>query len=188
MNPVAHDRRSIRLKGYDYAQAGAYFMTVCAHERRCVFGDVVDGEMRLNDAGCIVRTVWDALPEHYPHVQLDEFVIMPNHIHGIIVLSDVGAGLKPAPTLEKRHGLPEIVRAFKSFSARRINESCRTRGIPVWQRNYYEHVIRNDDDLNDIRSYIAANPAGWAADEYHVADAGLVDVRRISNPGSRFPS
>jgi len=164
--PTRQNRRSIRLRGYDYSQAGAYFVTVCAQDRLCLFGGIADGEMRLNDAGRTVQTVWDALPDHYPQVEMDVCVIMPNHVHGIIILA-VGAGFKPAPTKPApamRHGLPEIVRAFKTFSARRINEMRGMPGGKIWQRNYYEHIIRNDDELNRIREYIANNPAQWEMD------------------------
>jgi REP element-mobilizing transposase RayT len=174
-----HRRRSIRLKGYDYSQPGAYFVTVCVYLRSCLLGEVLEGEMRLNKSGHIVEACWNDLPDHYAHVQLDAFVIMPNHVHGVIVLThdggtdrvNVGAGFKPAPTgpqgTAKRHGLPEIVRAFKTFSSRRINEWRRMPGAPVWQRNYYEHVIRGDAELNGIREYVHSNPARWLEDRYH---------------------
>ena len=165
--PYGPKRRSIRLKGYDYTEAGAYFVTICTQDRTCLFGDVVDEEIRLNEAGQVVQAVWDELPNHYPNVELDEFVVMPNHVHGIIVIvgADVGAGFKPAPTIPvKRHGLAEIVRALKTFSARRINELRGTPGRSVWQRNYYEHIIRDEESLNRIREYIANNPAQWALD------------------------
>lgn len=158
---MKQDRRSIRLKGYDYSQAGAYFVTVCAHNRECLFGDVLDGHMRLNDAGQSVQAAWDALPHYYPHVALDAGVVMPNHVHGIIIL--VGAGLKPAPT-GIRHGLSEIVRALKTFSSRRINELRGTSGATVWQRNYFERVIRNDNEMHHLREYIVNNPAQWDLD------------------------
>lgn len=130
MSAVKPERRRklLRLKGYDYSRSGAYFVTICVKDRVCLFGEVVDGVMRLNAYGEIVQAVWDGLPNHYGHVMLDAFVVMPNHIHAIIVLDadiPVGAGLKPAPTAvatKKRHELPEIVRAFKTFSARQINE------------------------------------------------------------------
>ncbi len=165
-DPGKHRRRSIRLPGYDYGQAGAYFVTICTQHRTCLFGDVLDRAMRLNALGHTVQAVWDALPIHYPHVYLDAFVVMPNHVHGIIALLDesaVGADFKSAPT-ETRHSLPEIVRAFKTFSARRINERSNTVGQPVWQRNYYEHVIRDEPSLSRIRQYIAENPARWPVD------------------------
>lgn len=160
-------RRSIRLRHYDYAQAGAYFVTICTRDKASVFGHVTDRVMYLNILGEAVQACWNDLLRHYPYVELDAFIAMPNHVHGIIVLgdsSDVGAGLRPAPTMVNRYGLPEIIRAFKAFSSRRINELRSTPGIPVWQRNYYEHVIRNEYDLSEIREYIVHNPMKWDFD------------------------
>lgn len=164
-------RRSIRLHGFDYGQPGAYFVTVCTRDRACLFGEVVEGEMVLNAFGAIVQECWQDLPNHYPHVGLYEFVVMPNHVHGIIPLTGetVGAGLRPAPTTDvvsRRHGLPEVVRAFKTFSARRVNELRRHPFASLWQRGYYEHVIRNERDLERIREYIVGNPVNWTKDEY----------------------
>jgi putative transposase len=160
---VIHDapqrnRRPIRLQGYDYSQAGAYFITVCTQNRECLFGEIANGEMRLNHAGRVVVSVWDGLPGHYSHVELDTMVIMPNHFHGIIVLAPVGA---------VRHGLSEIVRALKTFSSRRINELRQTPGAKLWQRNYWEHIVRNETELNRIREYIHNNPAQWELDKLH---------------------
>jgi putative transposase len=162
-DPKIHHRHSIRLKGYDYAQSGAYFVTMVAWQRECLFGEIVDGEMRLNQFGKIVERAWFDLPKHYPHVELGTFCIMPNHVHAVIILL-VGAGLKPAPT-NIRHPLSEIVRAFKSFSARRINELRKTQGIPVWQRNYYERIIRDGEEHNRIHLYIEANIDNWTMDD-----------------------
>ena len=131
--------------------------------------------MHLNEAGLFAQAAWEDLPRHYPHVDLDAWTIMPNHVHGIVVLTErvkapqpVEAGLKPAPTDASdsgvRHGLPEIVRAFKTFSARRINVFRGAVGAPFWQRNCYEHVIRNEESLNRIRQYILDNPARWDED------------------------
>ena len=161
----------MRLRGYDYSLPGSYFVTICTHGRECLLGDVVDDKMRLNEAGNIVANCWKDLPDHYPHTELDEFVVMPNHIHGIIVIVDNGkvqgfnpqrAGYKPAPTSE--HTLSEVVRGFKTFSARRINQLLDRTGSPVWQRNYYEHVIRDENTLAAVREYIVNNPAKWAKD------------------------
>ncbi len=178
-DPEKHLRRSIRLKGYDYSTAGAYFVTVCTYRRECFLGEIADGQMRLSDAGRMVHLIWEQLPDHYPYIKLDAFVIMPNHVHGIVMLNDstdvVGAGLKPARDVRaglkpastaggKRHGIPEIIRAFKTFASRRINESREMMGVPTWQRNYYEHVVRNDRALNAIRNYIEANPSQWDND------------------------
>ena len=162
-------RKTLRLPGYDYSRAGAYFVTAVTNQRQCLFGDIFDGEVRLNSYGQVVMQCWNDLVHHYPHVGRDEFVVMPNHVHGILVLNDVGAGFKPAPTQPvrpyRRHGLPEIVRGFKTFSARRINALRNSRGIPVWQRSYYEHVIRSEADLTDVREYIQNNPLQWELDQ-----------------------
>jgi REP element-mobilizing transposase RayT len=152
-DPKIHHRHSIRLKDYDYAQAGAYYITVVAHRRERLFGEVVDREMRLNRLGRILNHAWMDLPNHYPYAELDVFVVMPNHVHGIVVFTDDG-----------HHPVSEVVRAFKSFSARRINSLRRTAGLPVWQRNYYEHVIRDQKDLEARRVYILSNPLNWADD------------------------
>ena len=149
-------RRSIRLPGYDYSQAGAYYVTIVAQGRECLFGEIVNAEMKLSRYGQIVQYAWFDLPRHYPHVELDAFCIMPNHGHGIIVLHD--------NVLMVRHPLSEIVRALKSFSARRINALRKTPGIPVWQRNYYEHIIRNEQDYQTKRNYILSNPENWEKD------------------------
>ena len=170
-DPDRHHRRSIRLRSYDYAQPGAYFVTVCTHNRQCLFGNVINGEIRQNEYGRIVAACWSELPGHYPRVALDVFVVMPNHVHGVILLRDdeavdrVGAGFKPAPTaLAKRHGLPEVLRGFKTFASRRINEVRNIAGAPVWQRNYYERVIRNESEVNAVRHYIQHNSSPWAGD------------------------
>jgi putative transposase len=153
-------RRSIRLKGYDYSQPGGYFVTLCIKERKRLLGDIRNGKIFLNDTGKIVKFTWLDLPQHNPNIELDEFIIMPNHMHGIFHI--VGAGSEPAPT--KTHGLPEIIRQFKTFSAKRINTLNKHSGMPFWQRNYYERIIRNDHDLNRIREYITYNPFQWDSD------------------------
>lgn len=194
-------RRLLRLKNYDYAGAGAYYVTVVTQARVCLFGGIINGEMQLNEAGFLVQRAWNDLPNHYANASLGAFVIMPNHVHGVIILSDVEgrvaqteragrAGLRPAPTpaptttsihasasitvraeahSSKIHALPEIIRAFKSFSARRINENRNNIGGSIWQRNYYEHVIRNEEELNGIYEYIAANPQNWEDDSENIA-------------------
>jgi len=196
-NPDIHHRRSIRLKNYDYSQAGAYFMTICTQNKECLFGDVLHGDMRLNDAGSTIQGLWTALPERFPSVELDEAVIMPNHMHGIVVFTGalfvpgiVGAPLA-APGIEvvpdsiatatkdkdesntaKQKGaassaptLGDIIRAFKSMSAIAVNRVLERLGIPVWQRNYYEHIIRSEPELNKIREYIVNNSLSWETDE-----------------------
>ena len=185
-DPARHHRRSIRLRGYDYAQAGAYFVTIVTRGRECLFGRVADGQMRLNDAGRIAQDEWLRSAVIRPRVTLDAFVVMPNHIHGIIVLSDDGRGtLQRAPTdgaltdggppdrspTVERFGkptsdsIPTIVRLFKSATTKRINEVRATPGVPVWQRNYYEHIVRDCGSMNRIRRYIVDNPAQWVHDD-----------------------
>lgn len=149
--------------------------------------------MRLNEYGRLIRKHWNDLPDHYPHIELDEFVIMPTHIHGIVIINNVGAGLKPArffknkefqyragfkpaPTI-KHHGLPEIIRAFKTFSSRQINEIKNTPGMSIWQRNYYEHVVRNEPELKKIREYIVSNPLNWESDENY-KDIAIVEGKK----------
>src|ERR1700724_3254949 len=141
-------RGPLRLPGCDYSQAGAYFITACIHNRAMLFGAVIDGDVRLSEMGTIVQQTWDPLPTHYDGIDLDAFIVMPNHVHGIIILAD-----EP----ETRHAIPEIVRGFKTFSARRVNERAGKRGV-LWQRGYYEQVIRNEKALDRIRDYIANNP------------------------------
>jgi len=160
-------RRLTRLRDYDYSRPGGYFITLCTTNRSCLFGVVDNDTVILNQYGEIIRISWLALPEHYHNAELDVFVVMPNHIHGIIFLTDVGAGLKPAPTVPAFHchPLPEIVRGFKTFSSRKINELRNVSGTALWQRNYYEHVIRRDESLEKIREYIQTNPLRWALDK-----------------------
>jgi REP element-mobilizing transposase RayT len=181
-DPTLHHRRSIRLKGYDYSQPGAYFVTLVVHQRQCLFGEILVGVMRLNRYGEIVRQAWLDLPRHYPHALLDVFICMPNHVHGIVVLRDDGRGgsaqgkislpsevpagetslpdnAQTRPYGATRHGLPEIIRALKSFSGRRINQLRNTTGTPLWQRNYFEHIIRDEDEFQRIAAYIRDNPA-----------------------------
>jgi putative transposase len=167
-----NSRHLTRLRDYDYSQPGAYFITICTKNRRFLFGEIENDLMSINDYGEIVRLSWLDLPQHYANVQLDTFVIMPNHIHGIIFLEDVGAGFKPAPTGSgsKRYPLSEIVRAFKTFSSRHINKLRNMPGTSVWQRNYYEHVIRRDEVLNKIRQYIEFNPLRWTLDRENPAN------------------
>jgi putative transposase len=164
-----HHRRSIRLQGYNYRNPGAYFVTICAEGRKCLFGEITDGEMRLNESGTVVTKCWQWLSSQYPHVDLDEWVIMPNHLHGIIVLSDDGGacrgGSRTAPTgVVRRKPLGGLIGAFKTVSTKEINELRRSRGSPLWQLNYYEHVIRNENELNRIREYILSNPLQWTLD------------------------
>jgi len=184
-DPERHHRRSIRLKGYDYTQPSAYFVTICTQDRTCLFGEVADGKMRMNEAGLMVQSVWDQLPAFYPGVGTDAFIVMPNHVHGIVVTepTPVGAGLVPAHngiTPENRATtrvaltVGDVVGAFKSRVTVAYTRGVKKSGWPpfpgrFWQRNYYEHIIRNDESLNRIRQYILDNPARWAFDRENPA-------------------
>jgi REP element-mobilizing transposase RayT len=168
--PEAPRRKQIRLLGYDYSQPGRYFITVCALEKACIFGEVHDGYFDPSPAGNIVRECWYELPAHYADVHLDEFVIMPNHIHGIIIFSrPVGAKLKPGVEVSLSRTVSEVVRGFKTFSARRINEMTGATGKPIWQRGYFEHIVRTNKGMAAIRQYIRDNPGAWEKDPENYA-------------------
>ncbi len=165
-DPATHHRRSVRLPGYDYAQPGAYFLTAVVQGREPLFGDVVDGEMRLNEYGRMVREEWLRTEAIRAEIVLDVFVVMPNHLHGIVLFGDgnpVGAH-GHAPLRRPSRSLGSLIGGFKSAATRRINEMRGSPGAPVWQRNYYEHVIRSERDLEAIRQYILNNPSEWADD------------------------
>jgi putative transposase len=173
-NPERHHRWSIRLQGYDYSQAGAYFVTMCAWERECLFGAVTaEGNLQLNECGQIVDEEWLRTPEIRPQVALDAYVIMPNHFHALLVIvGTVGAYCNTplqktdSPRLQSpSQTVGAIVRGFKSAATKQINLLRQTPGIPVWQRNYYERVIRDEAELNSTRQYIASNPTRWADDQ-----------------------
>jgi len=215
-DPAIHHRRSIRLRGYDYTQGGAYFVTIASANHAEIFGQVIDGQMQLNACGRIVAEEWlkTAQIRRYVRVQRDEFVVMPNHVHGIIWIVDdvddagtghdagaghdagvgpdagtgpnagtyhnVGARRRRAPTGHalERFGkpvpgsIPTIIRAFKSVTTRRINILRGTPGEVVWQRNYYEHIIRTERALDAIRAYIRMNPQRWEQDSLNPRRGG----------------
>jgi putative transposase len=170
-NTALHDRKPNRLQEYDYSQNGYYSITVCTQGRREWFGNIENDTIKLNEYGKIVMECWHDLPAHYMNIKLDVFTVMPNHVHGIIVIVGnglkqrmcVGNGLKPFPTI-KMHGLSEIIRGFKTFSSRRINEKIKNRQNFRWQKSFYDHIIRNELSLNRIREYIVHNPQQWATD------------------------
>lgn len=171
-----YHRRSIRLPGYDYTSENGYFITVVTQDRIHLFGEIFNGEMQFNDLGNIIFMEWFRTSKIRQNVELfeDEFVVMPNHIHGIIWLSDLGRGsLQRTPTTVERYGkpvsnsIPTIVRLFKSTTTKQINIIRQTPGQPVWQRNYYEHIINSERDYNNIANYIYDNPQNWEQkDEY----------------------
>lgn len=182
-DPDRHHRRSIRLRAYDYTQAGAYFVTICTHGRECLLGNVVDGSVQLSTLGCIVERAWRSLARDFANMAPDAFVVMPNHLHGIVVITQgrgEASSSEKLPTPERdasplrrparpagtvAGSLGAMVQNFKSMSTRRINTLRGTPGVPVWQRNYYERVIRSEEELSRVRQYITQNPTRWATDE-----------------------
>jgi putative transposase len=190
------------LQGYDYSQAGLYFITVCTHNRVPLFGEIVDGEMQLNELGIVADEEWRKTEHIRAHIVLHEFVIMPNHVHGIIQLvgahcmrpngthpecsgSDEQPGrvqpgrvqpgrvqraptAPPTSTVQRTPTVGDVVRGFKSSVTKRLNAISGTSGQCFWQRNYYEHIIRNEDAYLKIAEYIQTNPQRWETDTYHV--------------------
>jgi REP-associated tyrosine transposase len=173
-NPEKRHRRSIRLRGHDYAQAGAYFVTVVTKDCACLFGEVVNEETRLSDAGRMIERWWFELNRKFSTVETDEFVVMPNHFHGIVVIAGitVGADLCVGPNSEGAHAgapLPTIIQWFKTMTTNEYMRGVKTQGWPpfagrLWQRNYYEHIVRSENELNRIHEYIANNPLQWEID------------------------
>ncbi len=168
-DPQKHIRHSIRLQGYDYSQPGAYFITIVAQARECLFGEIHTDEMILNDVGKMVIRVWETMPVRFPHIELGAFVVMPNHFHGIVVIHEtiVRAGTSPTPT---RPMLGEMIGAFKSITTHEYIKGVKNLCWPpfdkrIWQRNYYEHVIRDAENWEKIHLYIQANPARWEKDK-----------------------
>jgi putative transposase len=166
-DPEKHHRRSIRLKGYDYSQAGAYFITICVQHRQNRLGEIRDGVMIPSPAGVMVAECWYALPQRFPNIELDVFTLMPNHLHGNLLILETGLNAAQNPIV-----LGDIVGAFKSITTNQYIEGVKQKGWPrfdkrLWQRDYYEHIIRNERSLNTIRAYIVNNPAHWQADQLH---------------------
>jgi putative transposase len=164
-DPERHGRRSIRLKGYDYAQPGSYFVTLCVQDRECLFGDIQDGKVRLNVAGLVVDSWWGGISRRFPGAVLDAHVVMPNHLHGLLLLErgDEREDIRTDTSIGK------IVQWFKSASATDYRRGVLQDGWEpyrgrLWQRNYYEHIVRNEYDLERIRTYIDANPVRWHED------------------------
>jgi REP element-mobilizing transposase RayT len=182
-DPRKHHRRSIRLKGFDYSSEGAYYVTIIAQGRECLFGEIIDGEMHLNEYGKIVLKWWNEIPIHFPNVELGAFVIMPNHVHGIIFIIDERRGnvLSPhenpnnnnlnannqggeTPPLQKPT-LGQIIAYFKYQSTKEMNKIETKNAITkFWQRNYYEHIVRNEKELQQKTDYILKNPSQWDED------------------------
>jgi putative transposase len=230
-NPTLPQRRSLRLKGYDYSQTGVYFVTLCAQEKKCLFGEIVNDEMRVNELGTIVAAEWEKSAEIRSEIELGPYVVMPNHFHGIILIVDpdrspipnldatpprrgdrpvarsepvpaqgpqidrgvAGNPLPPslpspgdppvAPTIgPPPRSVGALMAGFKSAVTKRINTIRKLPGTPVWQRNYYEHVIRDEDDYNRIIEYISANPQRWLEDSLHPDKVATTPKSKKHNP------
>jgi len=220
-NPDIHHRRSIRLRGYDYSQPGAYFVTLCVQGQKCLFGNIMDGEIRLNEAGSMIQTVWEEIPAYYPDVGIDAFIIMPNHIHGIIII--VGAAPRGRPCVVESEtfgpaqegpaqegpaqaqvqgqaqgpaptgiSLSDVVHRYKTMTTKRYADGVNQLNwspFPgrLWQRNYWEHVIRNEPELHRIREYILNNPMQWESDTLNVR-ANLVSAPSVRRTTRESPA
>ena len=182
MNTPIRRRNSLRLPEYDYSLPGCYFVTICTFNSKCVLGKIIHEQVKLSRTGKIVEEEWNQTTNLRPDIILDSYVIMPNHVHGIIQINEPTQGrgtARCAPTTLserktnkidrknrlKSNSLSTIIRSFKSAATRRANQMMKTAGAPLWQRNYYEHVIRNEDELSRIRSYIDTNPYRWNIDK-----------------------
>ncbi len=179
-NPQKHHRRSIRLKGYDYAHPGAYFITLVAWQRQNCFGEIINGEMALNKEGQLIQDAWLRLSAFFP-IRQEIWVVMPNHFHGLLWIEGKGEASAPSelltsdinpadasplrPNGTKPDSLAAIIQNFKSITTRRIHQLGVSPGMPVWQRNYYEHIVRNDKELERIRAYNQSNPLNWHDDQ-----------------------
>jgi putative transposase len=179
-DPEKHNRKSLRLKHYDYTKRGEYFITICTENKKFLFGDVVNAKMHLNDFGRIAARCWLEIPIHFEKVDLDVFVAMPNHVHGILALNypdkeiKVINGRGTACCAQKRSfgsaipgALSTIIRSYKSAVSKEINNLLKTPGNKIWQRNYYDHIIRFDNEFWDIHYYIVRNPEDWEKDMYN---------------------
>ncbi len=169
---IMNNRKSIRLKGYNYTASGAYFITICTKNHVHVFGEIVDGKMGLNGNGETVRAEWIKTSVMRSNIEIDEFVIMPNHLHGIIVIN-YECSISHRPVVRERFGnptpnsIPTIIRGFKSAVTSRLNKKNKRPGFILWQRNYWEHIIRNEQSMNQLREYINTNPLRWRDDCFH---------------------
>lgn len=180
-----HHRKSIRLKDYDYAQEGWYFITIIVQNRECLFGKINNGKVELNQIGSIIQYHWKKIVQHFPHIELDEYIVMPNHIHGIVHIVRVmhsehnnkkvykeldmnASPLQSWPAGTKPGSLSAIMQNYKAVTSRKINRIRKIQGMRLWQRNFWEHIIRNEDTLNRIREYIKQNPAEWIEDKLYV--------------------
>lgn len=183
-NPDKHHRRSIRLKGYDYSSTGVYFITLCTYQRECLFGEIIDGRMQLNQFGEIVAEEWLKSAKIRREIELDNWVVMPNHFHAIVVIDRALSGMgechsslpechssKSSPESNKikmkPRSLSSFVTGFKSSVTRQINQIRHNSDCPVWQRNYYDRIVRDTEAWEKIYNYIDTNPRTWEIDRLH---------------------
>ena len=162
-NPDIHHRRSIRSQKYDYSKAGAYFVTICINQRQPLLGEIENGIIKPTPAGEMVQTIWNEMPLHYLNIELDAFVLMPNHIHGIIVLKSEN---------KSSMALGDVIHRFKSYTTAKYRHGVnQEKWQPfvgrLWQRNYHEHIIRTEESCNYLRQYIENNPLSWELDSLH---------------------
>ncbi|MDV2989573.1 MAG: transposase [Dehalogenimonas sp.] len=167
-------RKNTRLKEYDYSTAAVYFITVCVQDKKCLFGEVTDGTITVSALGTMTEQCWKDIIKHSPDIEIDEWVVMPNHFHGIVHIPDITGRARHASPLQhpapRRTVVGTVIGSFKSAVTRRLKQDGLI-SASVWQRGYYEHVVRNEEDLARIREYIAWNPARWTDDpEYHEGD------------------
>ncbi len=173
-NPEFHHRQSVQLKDYDYSQQGIYFVTICTQNRQSLFGEIEDGQMLLNSAGLMIQVQWSELYQRFPRIEIGTYIIMPNHLHGLIIISDEIRRGEPCVRPETDNiSLPPLgkfIQAFKSLTTNGYILGVKQQGwkeFPdkLWQRNYYEHIVRDEKDLQRIEEYILNNPAKWEEDE-----------------------
>ncbi len=167
-------RRSIRLPGFDYSQIGQYFVTICAFEMRCIFGKIEKCKVHLSRIGEIATEFWLRIPQHFPEVAVDPFVIMPNHLHGILSIKD--RARHAVPLREEHHpegfrkpiegSIPTVIRSYKSAVTKRVREALGNKTIEVWQSNYFERVLRNGKEFGDASRYIIENPLKWHLNQH----------------------
>ncbi|MDA3798092.1 MAG: hypothetical protein PF692_03320 [Kiritimatiellae bacterium] len=197
VNSNIHNRRSIRLKGYDYSRAGLYFITICCQGRECLFGNITDDVMIPNDAGKMIGKLWNEISDDFSNVCLHEYVIMPNHFHGIIEINTVGADsisalsnrmqteiiradMESAPTMNSaKTNIPKIIQSFKRHTTIKYIEMVKQNILPpfhkrIWQRNYWEHIIRNENEYYRISKYIINNPITWENDKLNGGKGNIV--------------
>lgn len=179
---AVRQRKQIRLKKYDYSDAGWYYVTVCTQNRECLFGNIINNKIILNEFGNVIQQCWENIPNYFNNVELDEFQIMPNHVHGIIIIRNNVVGARSSRPMYSRPippSLGQIIGYFKYQSTKHINNLMEGSEDPtptkkqykfkqIFQRSFYDHIIRNEFDLNRIRQYIRDNPSNWNNDRNNI--------------------